>query len=124
MARWIKSIDWSLVLHNAFKVACVIALFVGLILYLDKCSNDDTARTETARHEGYDEGYNVGYEAGRERGQEDVKADPRDYDLYSYDDIMSDPENFDLYSYDDMIDMLNDLFNENIPDDAYWYLNY
>lgn len=109
MARWIKNIDWSLVLHKAFNVACVIALFVGLILYLDKCSDDDMVRIETARQEGYDEGYDVGYEAGHERGQEDVIADPRDYDLYSHDNIT---------------DMLDDLFNGNIPDDAYWYLNH
>jgi len=60
MARWIKNVEWSLLLHKAFNVACVIALFVGLIFYLDKCSNDDVSRIETARQEGYDEGYNVG----------------------------------------------------------------
>lgn len=124
MARWLKNIEWSLVLHKAFNVACVITLFVGLLFYLDKCSDDDAARIETVRQEGYDEGYDVGYEEGQERGQEDVKADPRDYDLYSYDDIMSDPENFDLYSYDDVIDIFNNIFDGNIPDDAYLHLNH
>ena len=108
MARWIKNIEWSIVLHKAVNVACVIVLFIGLIFYLDKCSDDDVVRIETARQEGYDEGYNVGYEEGREQGCEDVMNEPRDYDLYSHDNI---------------IDMLDDLFDGNIPDDAYWYLN-
>ncbi len=119
-----QKINWHDVLHKAFNVLCVIAILVGLIFYLDKCSSDGTARIETARQEGYDEGYDVGYEEGQELGQEDVKADPRDYDLYSYDDIKSDPESFGLYSYDDIIDILNNIYDGNIPDDAYLYLNH
>lgn len=123
MKQRAKNIDWHSMLHKAINVLCVIAIFVGLVFYLDKCSNDDTARIETVRQEGYDEGHSDGYEEGREQGQEDVIAEPREYDLYSHDDIISDPENFDLYSYDDVIDILNNIFDGNIPDDAYWYLN-
>lgn len=76
---------------------------------IESCSDNEEQRRQEIYNEAYDEGYNVGYDDGREQGHEDVQADPQDYDLYSHDNI---------------IDMLDDLFDGNIPEAADWYLHH
>jgi hypothetical protein len=109
MNKSTKNIDWASVIGPVFKIVCVIAIFLALTYSIESCADSNEQSRQAIYNDAYDEGYSVGYDSGRERGHEDVEADPRFYDLYSYDNI---------------IDMLDDLFDGNIPDDADWYLSH
>ena len=60
MKRWAKNVDWSSVIYKTFKSICVIAIFVGLIYYLESCSDNEEHKRQKSYEEAYNEGYNVG----------------------------------------------------------------
>lgn len=81
MGEWIKNVEWSSVIYKIFKTICVIAIFVGLIYYLESCSNNEEQNRQDAYDKAYETGYESGYETGFDAGRSAVIENPREYEL-------------------------------------------